>query len=270
MTSLAKSLELAEKALKDIPTARLEALVLLEDLVLQDRSWLLAHPEFELSKVQLKKFNSQISRRAKHEPLAYIRGKSEFYGREFIVNAHTLEPRPETETMIDCLKKIWESVPKTYRILDVGCGSGAIGITVALELKTDSVDLLDIDDQALAIARANCRQYKIGLDCKNSDLLNSVHRSYDIILANLPYVPDSHTINQAAMQEPKHAIFGGPDGLRLYRQLFKQASNQSQAPKYILTESLPFQHQQLVAIARQYHYKSIMKDDFIISFELQE
>lgn len=93
----------------NITSARLDALVLLEDAAGRDRSWLLAHPEYKLDEKTLRTLNAQLERRCRHEPLAYIRGKSEFYGREFIVNAHTLEPRPETETMIDLLKKLVDS-----------------------------------------------------------------------------------------------------------------------------------------------------------------
>lgn len=269
MNSVAEQLSAAKLALQDIPTARLESLVLLEDLTNKDRSWLLAHPEFELSQAQIQQFKKALNRRAKHEPLSYIRGKSEFYGREFRVSSHTLEPRPETETMIDCLKKLHAKLPTGCKILDVGTGSGAIGITVALELKHTNVDLIDIDKQALKIARDNCRHYDLSLDCFESDLLDNTKKAYDVLLANLPYVPDEHTINQAAMQEPAHAIFGGPDGLDLYRRLFEQATSGLNSPTYILTESLPFQHEEMISIAKKHGYKLILNEDFILGFELR-
>jgi len=88
-------------------------------------------------------------------------------------------------------------------------------------------------------------------------------------MANLPYVPDNHTINQAAMQEPKIAIFGGPDGLDLYRKLFAQLSNNNMftGVKYVLTESLPPQHPALAKIAKNHGYKQHQEDDFIQVFE---
>ena len=91
-------IEFATKELhtSKIPTARLDALVLLEDTVKKDRTWLLAHPEHEISDIQIRKLSKQIERRQKHEPLAHIRGKTEFYGHEFTINNHVLEPRPES------------------------------------------------------------------------------------------------------------------------------------------------------------------------------
>src|SRR5579875_2334673 len=90
----------------NVPTARLDCLVLLENATGKDRAWLLSHPELELQGSVLKKLNTKIVQRAQHVPLAYIRGKAEFYGHELAVNAHTLVPRPETETMIDMLKRV--------------------------------------------------------------------------------------------------------------------------------------------------------------------
>src|SRR5688572_20708013 len=106
--SVGAVLALATRQLEavDIPTARLDVLVLLEDLIGKDRTWLLAHSEHELTIDQLTTLDQQVARRAGHEPLAYIRGKTEFYGREFAVSPHTLEPRPETETMIELAKPL--------------------------------------------------------------------------------------------------------------------------------------------------------------------
>src|SRR4051812_18952492 len=89
-----------------IGTARLDAMVLLEDCLSKDRAHLLAHPELELTAEQEKLLDAQIKRRLAHEPLAYIRGKTEFYGRDFLINKYVLEPRPESETIIDLLKKL--------------------------------------------------------------------------------------------------------------------------------------------------------------------
>lgn len=262
-----------------IATSRLDCLVLIEDALGHDKSYVLAHSEIILPSEVLQKLAKQLERRANHEPLAYIRGKAEFYGREFVVSPDTLEPRPETETMIDLVKQL--DLPKGSRIADVGAGSGAIGITLALEMKDLSVDMYEISAPAVAIAKTNitrlqpphCRIFK-------NDLLSGVEHGYDVVVANLPYVPDTHTINQAAMQEPRLAIFGGADGLNLYRRLFAQISaNQHsliaknlqfdsgrQYPKFVLTESLPFQHQELAKIARRSGYKLDKTEDFIQVF----
>jgi release factor glutamine methyltransferase len=113
-------------------------------------------------------------------PLAYLRGKTEFYGREFIVNEHVLEPRPESETMIDILKTL--DLPAHTRLADIGCGSGALGITVALERDSSVVTLLDIDSEALAVATKNASQHKVNVRLLCSDLLASADEQFDVLL----------------------------------------------------------------------------------------
>ncbi len=266
----------------NIGSARLDSLVLLEDEIGRDRAWILAHPEVEIKPEQIKKLNKKLVRRTSHEPLAYIRGFSEFYGRKFKVNKRVLEPRPESETMIELLKQLVKSrkskVESRFVIADVGTGSGALGITAALELHNHNVDLYDIDASCLAVARHNCALHELHLHCHKRDLLNRPARSYDVILANLPYVPNSWKINEAAAMEPRIAIFGGQDGLDLYRRLFEQLKDSKGTTLgykgrtlnrggFVLTESLPPQHQKLAAIAQKAGYKLHKSQDFIQLFQ---
>lgn len=249
----------------DITTARLDALVLLEDVTRKDRAHLLAHLEDELSDEQLHKLQQQLEQRAKHIPLAYIRGKTEFYGREFKLTNDVLEPRPESETMIELLKALPASSRAT--VIDVGTGSGALAITAAIELQTVQVIATDIDPACLAVARTNCELHKATADLQHTDLIEGLKLQPDtVLLANLPYVPDDYKINDAAMMEPRLAIFGGLDGLDLFRRLFRQASTQTHPPARILTESLPFQHQELAKIAQQHGYNQTKEEDFIQQF----
>jgi release factor glutamine methyltransferase len=250
-----------------IGTARLDALVLLEDVTGRDRAWLLAHPEHELSSTESAKLKKLLSRRASHEPLAYVRTKTEFYGREFIITSAVLEPRPESETMIDLLKML-PGLPKKPRIADVGAGSGALGITAKLELPGARVELLEIDTEALKIAQKNVDKYTINVNVNSSNLLTESRQDNNVLLCNLPYVPDEFKINPAAMREPKVAIFGGPDGLDIYRRLFSQVKNSQNKPLFILCESLPPQHETLAGIAASAGYKLTATDDFIQVFRL--
>ena len=266
-----------------VPTARLDTLILLEDVVGKDRAWLLAHPEHELTSQQVSKLASLVARRSKHEPLAYIRGKSEFYGREFLVTPATLQPRAETETMIDLLKQVQGKGQraKGKAIVDVGAGSGCLAITAKLEFPEAEVYATEINKDALKVAKQNAKKLYADVNFLQGNLLESFLSTFDFrlstqftILANLPYVPNNHTINQAAMQEPKVAIFGGEDGLDLYREMFEQIdkgsgfrAQGSVKPKYILAESLPFQHEELANIAKQYGYKLVKTEDFIQLFE---
>lgn len=248
--------------------ARLDALVLLEDVTGHDRAWLLARPDHKLSTAELAKLTNLLKRRAQHEPLAYVRKKTEFYGREFIITPAVLEPRPESETMIDQLKKLSEQakLPAKPHIADVGAGSGALGITAKLELPKAIVELLEIDREALKVAKMNVDKYTINISAVKSDLLASSAQNNDILLCNLPYVPDSHTVNKAASKEPRIAIFGGLDGLDIYRRLFGQVKKLAKQPLFILTESLPPQHADLAEIAHQADYELAETDDFIQVF----
>jgi release factor glutamine methyltransferase len=250
-----------------IGSARLDTLILLEDITGKDRAWILAHQDETLSLTQIKRLGSRIKKRVNHLPLAYVRGHTEFYGRKFLVNRHTLEPRPESETMIALLLKL--PISTKVRIADVGTGSGALGITAALELHNPNTDLYDIDAGALAVARHNLELHELHLHTRKSDLLRRHIRTYDVVLANLPYVPDHYQINQAAAMEPKIAIFGGKDGLDIYRRFFAQLHRFHWSPKYVLCESLPTQHKDLAEIATNYGYDLYSTEGFIQIFKNQ-
>src|ERR1035438_5314404 len=158
LPKISEWLELATDQLQQagIATARLDSIVLLEDIVKQDRSWLLAHPEHILPSTDLRKLERRLAQRKRHEPLAYIRGKTEFYGREFGINHKVLEPRPESETIIDICKQL--SLPKNTTIVDIGTGSGALAITVKLELPQTNVIATDFDPSCLRVASKNAQK----------------------------------------------------------------------------------------------------------------
>jgi len=258
-----------------VGTARLDALVLLEDVMSVDRARLLAEPATEISAGQAAKLTKLLKRRARHEPLAYVRGRTEFYGRDFVITPTVLVPRPESEAVIDMFKELVADgalKPRSdnkgirLRVADVGTGSGALGITAALEVPEITVDLLDIDPKALKIAKINVDKFTLKAEVGRSDLLASSSQDYDIVLCNLPYVPDDYQINRAAAKEPRLAIFGGPDGIDVYRRLFKQLSQLPKQPLYILTEALPPQHQQLSDIAARSGYQVQRQNSFIQQF----
>lgn len=248
-----------------IPTARLDCLVLLEDATNIDRVHLLAHPEHELDVVTLVTLAKQLLLRSQHQPLAFIRGKTEFYGREFIITNDVLEPRPESETMIELALKLQH----VKSVIDVGCGSGALGLTVKLERPDIQATLLDIDQACLDVTRQNTKKHQVKATIIQSDLLEKISDNAladSLLLANLPYVPDNFQLNEAAMNEPRLAIFGGEDGLDLYRRMFEQISGRAAKPAYILCESLPSQHADLQQIATDYNYTQDSEEDFIQVF----
>jgi release factor glutamine methyltransferase len=260
----------AQQALTDasIATARLDALVLLENATGTDRAQLLAHPDDDLKPATIGQLADQLERRLQHEPLAYILGYTEFYGRRFTITPDVLEPRPESETMIDLLKKL---APRGAQVADIGTGSGALAITAALETGA-AVCAVDIDEACLTVAAANAVSHTTPLLTLRGDLLEPFLAGSEtdfvpqVLLTNLPYVPDSYQINTAALHEPRLAIFGGPDGLDLFRRMFEQATQLPVKPTLILTESLPPHHGELASIAHSAGYRQQVEDDFIQAF----
>lgn len=246
-----------------ISTARLDVLVLLEDVLKRGRASLLAHAEDTIPEAKLALLNKYITQRKSHTPLAYIRGRAAFYGRDFAVNEHVLVPRPETESMIEILKTLSVSEPN---IVDVGCGSGCIGISAALEIPGAKVTLLDIDKAALTVAKQNAMNLKADVAFVQNDLLEDFEQPVDVILANLPYVPDEYPINEAAKHEPSLALFAGDDGLDLYRKLWEQIKNLDDQPEYVLTEALTSQHAALAHIAKAAGYTLEQTDGLVQLF----
>lgn len=253
-----------------IATARLDCLVLLEDALGVDRASILANLDAKLPQKTEVDLNTKIVQRVRHIPLAYIRGKVEFYGREFVINKHVLVPRPETEMMIDELKAaLQKGAPHTECVIvDVGTGSGAIAVTAKLEFPKAHVIATDIDPKVLKIARQNAKKHDVNIEFTQGDLLAPLPAAKPptVILANLPYVPDRYSINKAAEHEPKHAIFGGKDGLNLYRRFWEQIARLCRKPFLVLTESLPMQHNGMLDLARQANFELRSSQNFIQVF----
>jgi release factor glutamine methyltransferase len=249
-----------------VDSARLDCLVLLEDVLKKDRSHLLAHPEIPLSDAQLTRLNNYVTQRKTHVPLAYIRGKICFFGRDFYVNTDVLVPRPETESIIELLLEL--DLPAQAGIADIGCGSGCIGITAALEMPDVHVSLYDIDSAALAVAEQNAKMLKANVTLKRQDLLTNCDDHFDVILANLPYVPKAYTVNAAAKHEPSQALYSGPDGLDHYRRIWKQIAARTDKPTRVIIEALPTQHAQLTEFARNASYALTGHKDFVLAFSI--
>lgn len=284
--TISEWLVFATESLQTSSTPRLDAEVLLCHALKKDRAWLLAHPDQSLQGLTLQSLSRLVERRKKNEPVTYILGKCEFYGREFLVNKNVLVPRPESETTIDLLKKLIDNSHKPTLledgpltdggdviVVDVGTGSGVLAITAKLELPNAQVIAIDIDPKCLKLASKNAKNHNIDIELVQSDLLSqlsTVNGKPLTVLANLPYIPNDYPINEAAKHEPKLALFGGDDGLDLYRQLFKQLSkftvNSLQIT--VLTESLVFQHSELAKIAKKDGFKQTNEQDLIQVFQL--
>lgn len=267
-------LEDTTSALKQagIETARLDSLVLLCDEIGHDKSWILAHPERELQESELEILNKNIAQRLQHIPLAYIRGKVEFFGREFMVDEQVLVPRPESEAIIELLKRV-AGRGLRVAIFDIGTGSGVLAITAKLEIPKANVVASDIDESCIQVARKNAHNHEADISFLSGDLLHplldAAFKIQDsIFVANLPYVPESYPINYAAAHEPKLALFSGKDGLNHYSEMFTQLKNSQAKPLYIITEALQTQHEALRTIAQNTGYRQLHQNGLAQCFSL--
>ncbi|MCB0861295.1 MAG: peptide chain release factor N(5)-glutamine methyltransferase [Solirubrobacterales bacterium] len=192
-----------------IETPRLDAEVLLAELAGVDRAALIADREQTLEAPVARAFSEAVRRRLRREPVAYILGKKGFRHIELAVDRRVLIPRPETEMLVDLAL---EAGPAS--VLEVGTGSGAIALAVADELPGCRVTATDVSDGAIEVAVANAA--RLGLGERVDFILGSLppgSADFDLILANLPYVPDSDGLPpEVGGWEPEGALFGGPDG----------------------------------------------------------
>lgn len=253
----------------NIGSARLDAQLLLAHVLKKDREWLLAHDDEKLTAAQTRKAGRLLKRRLNHEPLAYITGYKEFYGRDFKVDGSVLIPRPETEELIDLLKEL--KLPKETEIIDVGTGSGALAVTAALELPHSIVSATDISPAALKTARKNARLLKAKLKFYESDLLSDLpfgaEERLDVVLANLPYVDSDYPISEEAKAEPKIALFADKDGYELIERLLPQAADLLKLKGYLLIESDPWQQDRITKSASKYGFRVVTKKRFHLVFQ---
>lgn len=236
----------AAKVLKGvgIESARLDVEIILAHTLRKSRTWLHAHSDEALDSRSREIADTRIDLRREYTPIAYIIGHKEFYGRLFTVTTSTLIPRPESETLIELLKKYY--APSHRTLIDIGSGSGCLGITAKLELPALAVSLGDISRHALTIASKNASRLHADVDVVLVDLLPP-ESSYDIILANLPYVDKSWERNEETNFEPSVALFADDGGLALIKKLISQASTQLPTDGLLLLEADP---RQMSAIRR--------------------
>lgn len=214
----------------------LEAEVLLAYVLGCDREYLIGHGDDEVEIGLLKLFLKYMKEFKDGKPVAYITKGKEFYGMDFFVDERVLIPRPETEMLVEeALKYFANRNLRKIRILDVGTGSGNIAISLLCEAQklnenlVAEVDVVDISEDALEVAKINVQQYGIENEVHvfQSDLLENIDdfAKYDVIVTNLPYIGErenNFVEENVKKYEPNGALFGGRDGLKLYEKLFNQ------------------------------------------------
>lgn len=233
-TALVQGTRLFEEGVISVP--RLTAEVLLSHALHRERAYLYAHPEEELAEVAWIHYGRYLHERLQGKPTQYITGRQEFYGREFRVTPDVLIPRPETEHLVEAALV---RVRPGDRVLDIGTGSGAIAVTLALETKA-RVHATDISGAALAVAARNAEKLSANVNFTKCDLASSFAvRSLDAVVSNPPYVPRA---DQSALQrevrdyEPEIALFAGPTGLEIYERLILEAARVLKPGGWLLLE----------------------------------
>jgi release factor glutamine methyltransferase len=223
--TVGETLAAATQSLEDhrISSARLTSDVLLAHCMNVDRPFLYAHTVDALSEELHQSYRSMIARRIAGEPLQYITGVQEFYGRRFAVDTSVLIPRPETEWVIEAVLEI--ELESNSRIVDIGTGSGCIACTLALELPGVSVSASDISLEAVRTARRNAGELEAQVDFVCTETLGAWSGPFDVVVSNPPYVrsEDFHGLQREVRGfEPKVALTGNGDPLDLYRRLCTQ------------------------------------------------
>jgi release factor glutamine methyltransferase len=192
----------------------------------RNRAWLIAHADSPTMPGVAQEFRALIERRYQGEPIQYIIGETEFYGRPFRVTPDVLIPRPETEHLVEKVIEL-AVLFQSPRIVDIGTGSGAIAITLARHVPNAAITAIDVSVPALAIAQENATRSEVAIRFLKGDLLIPVaQEQFDIVVSNPPYVPstDRRVLSvEVREHEPSLALFAGPDGLDTYRRLIPQA-----------------------------------------------
>jgi release factor glutamine methyltransferase len=239
-----------------VNSPRLDAELLLAHVLDTNRASVLAWPDQQLTPKQLTRYRYLVARRANREPLAYIVGSREFFGLDFRVDASVLIPRPETELLVERALKLAPQWSAPLQVADVGAGSGAIAVTLAVHLPSATVYALDDSATALAVTEENARRHGVTdrVQCLQGDLLAPLTDPVDLITANLPYVTTEEWQNlppEIHDYEPRQALDGGSDGLEAIGRLLATASPYLRAGGAILVEIGASQGAATISLARR-------------------
>ena len=246
-----------------IPSALLDAEVILAHTLRKSRTYLHAHGEDAIEPRRMEIANARLDLRKDRVPVAYIVGHKEFYGRTFKVSPSVLIPRPESEALIEALKKYWGEKPG--KLVDVGTGSGCLGITAKLELPLD-VTLTDISRHALTIAEENAKNLSAHVTLQQSNLLEDVASTFDIIVANLPYVDKAWERSPETNHEPALALFADHNGLELIMRLLNQTHLHLKKGGLLILEADPEQHIAITEQAKNRGLSQTAVDGYCIVF----
>lgn len=253
-----------------IVSAILDAEILLAFVLQKPKEFLYTHSEYPLNKRQAKKFNQLIKKRSQYWPIAYLVGEKEFYGLKFKVNCHVLIPRPESELLIEEVKKIIDQCQiNDLTLADVGTGSGCLAITLKKLFPALKIIATDQSSAALKIARHNAKLHRTKIKFYRTDLIKKIcNQKIDLIIANLPYLKNNLRLKTPAEKsiryEPAPALFAEKDGLDLFVKLFQQIQKKKIKPQCVVLEIGDCQGKKLLTLTKKYlsEYRGIVQKDW--------
>ncbi len=218
--------------------ARVDAQILLLFALarpLHDRAWLLAHDTELLNEAQQHRWDQALQRRLRGEPVAYITGHKDFFGLTLNVDARVLDPRPDTEILVEWALALLPA-GQAARVLDLGTGSGAVALALQHQRPAACVTAVDASSDALAVASANALRLNLPVKCVLSHWMDKVPGPFELIVSNPPYVADGDPHLTALSHEPLSALTSGADGLDDIRQIIAQAPSRLAAGGWLLLE----------------------------------
>jgi len=250
---------------RKIDNSRLNAEHLLAHVLRRKRLDLYLEFERELTESELVPLRDLVKRRGEGEPLQHLLGTVEFCGHTFLCDSRALVPRPETEELVELLKS--EVRNPESEILDVGTGSGVIALTLVKEFPEAKISGTDISEDALALARENAARLNLRDRVRffKSNLLENVDGTFDLIVANLPYIAaqDRHTLSREVLHDPEVALFAGGQGDELVRELIGQAPARLRPGGMLALEIGLGQSEALLSILAEKNYRDICwKNDY--------
>ena len=233
--------------------------LLLVDLLNLNPLELLNHLNDIVEQEKCDLFKEEILALKEGKPLQYVIGNVNFYGNQFNVNENVLIPRFETEELVEnTIRYANEIFQGKAKILDIGCGSGVIGLTLKQKLPNSSVDLIDISKDALIVAKENAKKLNLDVNFIESDLFEKVQDKYDIIISNPPYIREDEEIEEIVKNnEPSLALYGGKDGLDYYRRILADIDQYLNKPALIAFEIGYLQKDEIMNMAQK-HLDSII------------
>lgn len=202
---------------------------------LHQRAWLLTHDGDVLTDAQQATLQAALARRLAGEPMAYITGSKEFFGLPLQVDARVLDPRPDTETLVEWALELLHQRLEP-RVVDLGTGSGAIALALKSHCPDAQVEAVDYSVDALAVARANAQQLQLGVQFAQGSWLEPVAGDFDLIVSNPPYIAAADPHLAALRHEPLSALASGADGLDDIRAIIAQSRQHLQPGGWLLLE----------------------------------